>query len=125
MNLFALMQMTTHISQASIPSQQANSLALVTAGGLRPGDKVAVGNGLRPDWESWIPQSYEVPWTQLSFFDSGSAPVPAGTTVVEVPWPPGKPAGASWPQAPAGWRVVAQDRLYGWVAWRAPAAPRH
>ncbi len=28
MNLFALVQMTTHISQASVPSQQANSLAL-------------------------------------------------------------------------------------------------
>ena len=125
MNLFALVQMTTHISQASIPSQQANSLALVTAAGLRPGEKVAVGNGLRADWESWIPQSYEVPWTELSFFDSGSAPVPAGTTVVEVPWPSGKAASASWPKAPAAWRVVARDRLYGWVAWRGPAASGH
>jgi hypothetical protein len=40
--------------------------------------------------------------------------------VVEMPWPSGKPAAASWPQAPAGWRVVASDEAYGWVAWRAP-----
>lgn len=58
---------------------------------------------------------------QLDFFSSGSAPVPAGTTVVEVPWPSGKPAPASWAKAPAGWRVVAENRDYGWVAWRAPS----
>ena len=125
MNLFALVQMTTHISQAATPSQQANSLALVTAAGLKPGDKVAVDNGLSADWESWIPQSYEVWWSELDFFDANSAPVPAGTTVVEVPWPSGKPASASWPKAPAGWRVVAEDRLYNWVAWRAPAPSGH
>ncbi len=28
-------------------------------------------------------------------------------------------------QGPGGWRVVAQDRLYGWVAWRGPAASGH
>ena len=120
MNLFALVQMTTHISQASTPPQQANSLDFVTAAGLRPGDKVAVDNGMWPDWPAWIPQSFEVWWTGLDFFDSGSSPVPPGTTVVEVPWPSGKPAQASWPKAPAGWRVVAKDRLYSWVAWRAP-----
>ena len=120
MNLFALVQMTTHISQASTPPQQANSLDFVTAAGLRPGDKVAVDTGMWPDWPAWIPRSFEVWWTGLDFFDSGSSPVPPGTTVVEVPWPSGKPAQASWPKAPAGWRVVAKDRLYSWVAWRAP-----
>ena len=122
MNLFALVQMTAHISQASTPAQEANSLALVTAAGLRPGDKVAVDNGLWTSWQTWIPQSYEVWWSKLTFFSSGSAPVPAGTTVVEVPWPSGKPASASWPKAPAGWRVVAQNRVYSWVAWRAPSS---
>jgi hypothetical protein len=120
MNMFALVQMTTHISQATTPGQQANSLGLVTGAGLKPGDQVAVDEGFGIDWESWVPQSYEIWWTPLTFFYSGSAPVPAGTTVVEVPWPAGKPASASWPQAPAGWRVVAQDRVYNWVAWRAP-----
>jgi hypothetical protein len=121
MNLFALVQMTTHISQASTPPQLANSLGFVTAAGLRPGDKVAVDSGMWPDWPAWIPQSFEVWWTELDFFSSGSSPVPPGTTVVEVPWPAGKPAQASWPKAPAGWQVVAKDRLYNWVAWRAPA----
>ena len=121
MNLFALVQMSTHISQASTPPQQANSLGFVTASGLRPGDKVAVDNGMWADWPAWIPQSFEVWWTELDFFSSGSSPVPPGTTVVEVPWPAGQPAQASWPKAPAGWHVVAKDRLYNWVAWRAPA----
>ena len=122
MNLFALVQMTTHISQASTPPQQANSLDFVTAAGLRPGDKVAVDNGMQPDWPAWIPQSFEVGWTGLDFFVAGSSPAPPGTTVVEVPWPAGQPAQASWPEAPAGWRVVAKDRLYSWVAWRAPGS---
>jgi hypothetical protein len=38
--------------------------------------------------------------------------------VVEVAWPTGLPAAASWPQAPAGWRVVLEDEVDGWVAWR-------
>ena len=91
MNLFALTQMTTHISQASTPAQQANSLGFVTASGLRPGDKVAVDNGMWSDWPAWIPQSFEVWWTELDFFSSGSSPVPPGTTVVEAPWPAGSP----------------------------------
>ena len=37
MNLFALVQMTTHISQASTPPQQANSLGFVTAAGPAAG----------------------------------------------------------------------------------------
>ena len=46
MNMFALVQMTTHISQASTPAQQANSLGLVTGAGLKPGDQVALDYGI-------------------------------------------------------------------------------
>ncbi len=67
------------------------------------------------------PQSLEVWWAKLDFFYAGSSPVPAGVRVVEVPWPSGRAAQDSWPQHPAGWHVVAQDRLYNWVAWAAPA----
>ena len=123
MNLFALDQMTTHISQPSTPPQRANSLGFVMGTGLKPGEKVAVDSGLWTDWEAWIPQSFEVWWTAFDFFYSGSSPVPAGVKVVEVPWPSGKPAQDSWAKAPAGWHVVARNRLYGWVAWAAPAAP--
>ncbi len=93
----------------------------MTASGLRPGNKVKVDNGMWSDWPASIAQSFEVWWTELDFFSSASSPVPPGTTVVEVPWPGGQPAQASWPKAPAGWHVVAKDRLYNWVAWRAPA----
>jgi hypothetical protein len=118
MNLFALAQMTTHISQAATPAQLANSRALVTGAGLKRGERIAIGAAFSGDWAAWIPQAVEVPWTELQLFD-GTTP-PAGVTVVEMPWPSGKPAAASWPDAPAGWRVVAADQAYGWVAWRAP-----
>jgi len=118
MNLFAGLQMTTHISQAGTPAQLANSRALVTGAGLKRGERIAIGAAFSGDWAAWIPQAVEVPWTELQFFD-GTTP-PAGVTLVEMPWPSGKPAAASWPQAPTGWRVVASDAAYGWVAWRAP-----
>jgi len=37
---------------------------------------------------------------------------------VEVPWRAGQSAQASWPNAPAGWRIVASSQTYQWVAWR-------
>jgi len=65
-----------------------------------------------------MPQAYEVWWTPLTFFTPAAQPPPARATVVEVAWPGGQPASASWPQAPAGWRIVLADRTDGWVAWR-------
>ncbi|HEY4462077.1 MAG TPA: hypothetical protein VGN41_05360 [Streptosporangiaceae bacterium] len=121
MNLFAVTQMTTHIAQANTPIARASSLGFVTETGLQPGDKVDVDNGLAVDWPAWIPQSYEVWWTPLVFFDAATTP-PAGATVVEVAWPSGKSAQASWPNAPAGWHVVASDQTYAWVAWHRPGS---
>ena len=121
MNLFAVTQMTTYISQANTPIAKASSLGFVTETGLQPGDKVDIDNGLAPDWPAWIPQSYQVWWTPFEFFDAATTP-PTGATVVEVAWPSGKSAPASWPNAPAGWHVVASNQTYGWVAWHSPAS---
>jgi hypothetical protein len=121
MNLFAVTQMTTHISQANTPIAKASSLGFVTETGLQPGDKVDIDNGLAPDWPAWIPQSYQVWWTPFEFFDAATTP-PTGATVVEVAWPSGKSAQASWPNAPAGWHVVASNQTYGWVAWHSPGS---
>jgi hypothetical protein len=115
-SLVASMQMTSHISQADTPAQEGNITALVTGTGLKPGQHLVVGDGL--SWETWMPQAYEVWWSQLRFFNIHSQAPPADATVVEVAWPAGQPAAASWPQAPAGWRVVLTDRTGGWVAWR-------
>ena len=119
-SLVASLQMTSHISQANTPGQERNITAVVTGTGLRPGQHLAIGTG-QPggtlSWETWMPQAYEVWWAPLQFFDASSAP-PADATVVEVAWPAGQPATASWPQAPAGWRIVLTDRVNGWVAWR-------
>lgn len=125
MNVFALTAMSTKISQASTPDQRANTLALVTGTGLQPGGQVALDDSMRAEWQSWIPQSFEVWWTDLDFVDGSKGVLPAGTTVFEVAWPQGKPAQASWPQAPAGWHVVAASSEHHWVVWRGPAAPDH
>ena len=115
-SLVAVLQMTSHISRAGTPRQEANTIGLLTGSGLKPGEHLAVGTGT--SWASWMPQAYEIPWAQLESFSPGRQPPPADATVVEVRWPSGEPAQASWPQAPAGWRVVASDRTDNWVAWR-------
>jgi hypothetical protein len=120
-SLVAVIQMTVNIAQASLPAAEANTTGLVTASGLRPGQVLAVDEGIHAkgvSWESWMPQAFEVWWTQLEFFNPAKGPPPANATVVETEWLPGQPAQASWPQAPPGWRIVASDRAAGWVAWR-------
>jgi hypothetical protein len=114
-SLVAVVQMTSHISQASTPDQVADTTGLITGADLKPGDHIAIGSGL--SWSAWMPQAFEIPWTELEFFAPGSQLPPANATVVEVHWPSG-PAQASWSQVPAGWRVVASDRAESWVAWR-------
>jgi hypothetical protein len=115
-SLVASLQMTSHISQASMPGQERNITAIVTRTGLEPGQHLAIGTGL--SWRTWMPQAYEVWWAPLEFFSADSQPPPANATVVEVAWWGRQPAAASWPQAPPGWRIVAEDWVDGWVAWR-------
>ncbi len=115
-SLVASLQMTSHISQADTPAQERNVTAIVSGTGLRPGQHLAIGTGL--SWVTWMPQAYEVWWAPLQFFHAWSQGPPADATVVEMTWPTGQPAAASWPRAPAGWRVVLTDRVDGWVAWR-------
>jgi hypothetical protein len=117
-SLVASLQMTSHISQANTPGQERNVTALVTGTGLKPGQHLAIGTGL--SWQTWMPQAYEVWWTQLQFFNATlGVPPPADATVVEVAWPAGLPAAMSWPQGPGeGWKIVLKDWVDGWVAWR-------
>ncbi len=114
-SLAALAQMTSHVSEASTSAEVAKTTWMVTASGLRPGDQIAISSDL--SWELLIPQAFAIWWTQPEFFDPASQAPPAGVTVVEVPWT-GQSARASWPHAPAGWRVAAADASAGWVAWR-------
>jgi hypothetical protein len=44
-SLVAVVQMTNHISQASIPAQQVNTTGLLKATGLAPGQPLAIGKG--------------------------------------------------------------------------------
>ena len=115
-SLVASVQMTSHISQANTPGQERNVTAIVSGTGLRPGQHLAIGTGL--SWVTWMPQAYEVWWAPLQFFHPWSQGPPPGATVVEVAWAAGQPVAATWPHAPATWRVVLTDRTDGWVAWR-------
>ncbi len=114
-SLVALTQMTSQISRASTVSAQAVNVP-VSASGVRPGEQVAVASGV--GWQAWVPLAYQVSWTELQFFNPASQPPPPGVTAVEMPWTTGQSAQASWPHAPAGWRVVASSQAGGWVLWR-------
>jgi hypothetical protein len=124
-SLVAVAQMTSHVSQAGTPAEAARTTGFVAASGLKPGDRIAItSNGPGKGWAAndvhpglWAPQAFEVWWMELEFFNPAGPP-PAGTTVVEARWPAGQPARASWPHAPAGWRIVASNQADGWVAWR-------
>jgi hypothetical protein len=123
-SLLAVTQMTSHISQPAAAAQAPETIGFVTASGLKPGDRIAVAfnPGTAPGptevgYELWAPQAFEVWWTELDFFDI-TQPVPAGINVVEAGWPTGQSAQASWPQAPAGWHIVASSQSGGWVTWR-------
>jgi hypothetical protein len=115
-SLGAVAQMTSHISRPGTSAQAASTTGLMTAARLKPGDQVAISTQV--PWELWIPQAFEISWTELRFFNPASQPPPARVNVVEALWPNGSSASASWPHAPAGWRVVASNRPAGWVVWR-------
>jgi hypothetical protein len=117
-SLFAVVQMTSRISRASTPFQVANAVDMVTDSGLKPAEQIAVSTAL--GWQDWVPQAYQIWWTEPEFFTPASQPPPASAAVVEVPWLAGQSEQASWPQAPHGWHIVAADESAGWVAWRAP-----
>ena len=93
------------------------------AGGERTGERERGAAGragrrrLHVGWQAWVPLAFQVSWMEIEFFNPASQP-PAGVTAVEMPWPGGQPAQASWPHAPAGWRVVASNQAGGWVLWR-------
>jgi hypothetical protein len=123
-SLVAVTQMTSHVSQANTLAQAQSTTGFVAAAGIKPPDQIAVAftvgitlPATDVPYYLWAPQAFEVSWTELQFFNPAQAP-PAGVTVVETGWPAGQPASASWPNHPAGWRIVASNQAAGWVAWR-------
>jgi hypothetical protein len=115
-SLVAVLQLTSHVSRASEPAMASDTTEFISSTGLRPGQQLAVGYGL--NWSDWMPQAYVVWWAPIEFFHPATQAPPAGASVVELAWPSGQPAQASWPTAPAGWHIVATDGTLGWVAWR-------
>ena len=125
-SLVAVAQLTAHCSRAdSVWAQAMGMREMAAVGGLKPGEQIAIASDISGVLR--LAQAFEVSSTQVQFFHPARRPPPADVTVVDAAWPTGQPARASWPDAPAGWRVVAANRFGSWVVWRrlrGTAAPR-
>jgi hypothetical protein len=116
-SLVAVAQLTAHCSRADGVWAQAMGMRQMAAvARLKPGDQVAVASNITGVLR--IAQAFEVSSTQVQTFNPYREPPPADATVVDTAWPAGQPARASWPDAPAGWRIVAANRFGSWVVWR-------
>jgi hypothetical protein len=116
-SLAALIQLTTHCSRFDNVWARAMGIKeMAAAGALKPGEKVAVAHNITGVLR--IAQAFEVSSTQVQYFNPFREQPPGDATVVDAAWPAGLSASASWPDAPAGWRVVAANQYGGWVVWR-------
>jgi hypothetical protein len=115
LSLVAVAQLTAYCSV--VDNARARAMGTTEmAGGLKPGEQIAVASNINGVLR--LAQTFEVSSTQVQFFNPVLQSPPADATVVDVKWPSGQPAWASWPGAPAGWRIVATNRFGGWVVWR-------
>jgi len=116
-SLVAVAQLTAHCSRADGVWARAMGIReMAAAGRLKPGEQIAIASNITGVLR--LAQAFEVSTTQVRYFHPHRRTPPADATVVDMAWPRGQPARASWPDAPAGWRIVAANRFGGWVAWR-------
>ncbi len=116
-SLVAVAQITAYCSRVDQTWAQAMGASeMAVADGLKPGEHIALAYGISGDLR--LAQAFEVSSAPVQFFHPLHQPPPVGVTVVDAVWPTGQPARASWPDAPAGWRVVAANRVGSWVVWR-------
>jgi hypothetical protein len=117
LSLVAVAQLTAYCSVVDNARARAmGTTEMAAAGGLKPGEQVAVASDINGVLR--LAQTFEVSSTEVQFFNPVLQSPPADATVVDAKWPSGQPASASWPGAPAGWRIVATNRFGGWVVWR-------
>jgi hypothetical protein len=117
LSLVAVAQLTAYCSVVDNARAQAmGTTEMAAVGGLKPGEQVAVASDINGILR--LAQTFEVSSTEVQFFNPVLQSPPADATVVDAKWPSGQPASASWPGAPAGWRIVATNRFGGWVVWR-------
>jgi len=116
-SLVAVAQLTAYCSVADNAwAQEMGMSQMAAADGLKPAEQIAVASDISGILR--LAQTFEVSSTQVRFFNPALQSPPAGVAVVDTAWPAGQPAQASWPDAPAGWRVVAANRFGSWVVWR-------
>ena len=117
LSLVAVAQLTAYCSVADNAWARTMGMSeMATAGGLKPGEQIAVASNVNGTLR--LAQTFEVTSAKVQYYNPAHQPPPADVTVVDTAWPTGQPAQASWPDAPAGWRVVAANRFGRWVVWR-------
>lgn len=117
LNLVAAVVTTDRVSSYWV-RQLAPRVSLKSAG-LRPDDLVAESyRGMA--WRVWVSHAFQVRRALVPFDRFDRRPPAPSITMVVVPWDRGRPAGASWPGAAPGWRVVTaiDGGIGGWAAWR-------
>jgi hypothetical protein len=116
-SLVAMAQLTAHGSEADSAWAKAIGIRqMAAADALKPGEQIAIASDISGVLR--VAQAFEVPSTQVQPFNPFCQPPSADATVIDAAWPAGEPARASWPDATAGWRVVAANRFGSWVVWR-------
>jgi hypothetical protein len=119
-SLVAVVQLTAYCSRADGAWAKAIGVReMAAADGLKPGEQVAAASNISGVLR--IAQEFEVSSTQVHLFNAFCQEPAADATVIDAAWPAGKPARASLPDAPAGWRIVAANRFGSWVVWRKSA----
>jgi len=117
LSLVAVAQLTAHASRVDNAwAKAAGVTEMAAADGLKPGEQIAIASNVSSILR--IAEAFEVRSTPVQAFNPFCQPPPAGVTVIDAAWPAGQPTQASWPDAPAGWRVIAANRFGSWVIWR-------
>ena len=116
-SLMAVVQLTAYSTRAdSAWAKQTGITDMAAAGRLQPGEQIAIATNI--SGVARIAQEFEVPSTQVHFYNPSCQPPPADVTVIDAHWPRRQPAQASLPDAPAGWQIAGANRSGSWVVWR-------
>lgn len=118
--LYATTTVTSNVVAPTFAGHKYIATGFDKDAGIKPGDNLVMEWDV--DWNMRMAQTYEIypgrVWTTSLRY--GDAP-PAQANVALLPLPsegPDADPAKSWPKAPAGWKVVKEDKDNNWVLWR-------
>ncbi|MCX4748472.1 hypothetical protein OG455_23650 [Kitasatospora sp. NBC_01287] len=115
---YATATITDYVTKPTQNAAHESSIDFTRQAGITPDDRVVMDGHF--DWTSRT----VMPYLQLrgrtwvwQLLDDPHPPADANVAVLGI-WGGGKPATASWPNAPAGWHVAVARPDLNWVVWR-------